>query len=86
MHHRMTFMYIKFQQNWVNRSAKPVRTNICKLHEFATIPIVFFIKSITSLQTCTIIKRTCISLFSKMGFVDQSKPCTQIYMQKSQFA
>ena len=42
-------MYINFQQNWVNRSAKPVRTNIFakknlqKLHKFATIPIVFFL-------------------------------------------
>ena len=34
-------MYINFQQNWVSRSVKTVRTNIfaknCKLHKFATI-------------------------------------------------
>ena len=36
------------------------------------------------LQTCIIIKRTCrsILIFSKIGIVDQSKPCTQIYLQK----
>ena len=32
-------------------------------------------------QTCIIVKRTCISIFSKIGLVDQSKPCTQIYLQ-----
>ena len=30
-----------------------------------------------------IIKRTCISIFSKISLVDQSKPCTQIYLQKN---
>ena len=29
-------------------------------------------------QTCVIVKRTCITIFSKIGSVDQSKPCTQI--------
>ena len=51
MHHRITDMYINFQQKWVSRSVKTVGTNIiaknCKLHKFATIPILFF-KSITS--------------------------------------
>ena len=52
MHHRITDMYINFQQKWVSRSVKTVRTNIfaknCKLHTFATIPIILFFKSITS--------------------------------------
>ena len=50
-----------------------------KLHEFATANN-FFFKS--PLQTCIIVKRTCISIFSKIGLVDQSKLCTQIYLQK----
>ena len=33
-------------------------------------------------QTCIIVKRTCTSIFSKIGLVDQSKPCTQFYLQK----
>ena len=33
-------------------------------------------------QTCVIVKRTCISNISKLGLVDQSKPCTQTYLQK----
>ena len=41
-------MYINFEQNWENicRLVKTVRTNIsannCKLHKFASTPIVFF--------------------------------------------
>ena len=46
MHRRITYMYINFQQNWVSRSVKTVRTNIfaknCKLHKFATILIILF--------------------------------------------
>ena len=33
-------------------------------------------------QTCIIVKHTCISIISKIGLVDQSKLCTQIYLQK----
>ena len=40
MHHRITYMYINFQQNWVSRSVKTVHTNLFaqyrKLHKFAT--------------------------------------------------
>ena len=28
MHHRKTYMYINFQQNWVSRSVKNVQTNL----------------------------------------------------------
>ena len=38
--HRITYIYINFQQNWVSESFKTVRTNIfaknCKLYKFAT--------------------------------------------------
>ena len=81
MHHHKTYMYIHFQQNWVNRSVITVRTNL-----FANItscinlqlPMVIFKNRV--IQTCIIVKRTRISIFSKIGFVDQSKPCTQIYL------
>ena len=40
MRHRKTYMYINFQQNWVNRSVIIVPTNLiaknCKFHKFAT--------------------------------------------------
>ena len=37
-------------------------------------------------HTCIIIKRTCISIFSKITLVDTSKPCASIYLQKMQVA
>ena len=81
MHHRITYMYINLQQNWVSRSVKTVRTNIfakkSKLHKFVYGSAQHFYTNNTFflnqlLQTCITIKRTCISIFSKIGFVDQS--------------
>ena len=43
-------------------------------------PIIFFKNRL--FQTCIIVKRTCIRIFNKIGFVDQSKLCTQVYLQK----
>ena len=34
----------------------------------------------SGVKICIFIKRTCISIFSKIELVDQSKPCTQIYL------
>ena len=77
-------MFINFQQNRGNKSVITVHTNVFaqknrKLHKFATTNGIFF-KS--TFQECIIIKRTCISIFSKICLVDQSKLCTQIYLQK----
>ena len=82
-------MYINFQQNRVCRSVKTVRTNLfvknCKLHKFATTNSKF--EKNRSFETCVIVKRTCILFFfSKLGVVDQSKPCTLIYLHKRQVA
>ena len=60
--------YINFQQNRVCRSVITVYTNVFKNQLF---------------QTCVIIKRICMSIFSKIGLIDQSKPCTQIYLPKN---
>ena len=87
MHHRITCMYFNFQQYRVirvSRSVKTFRTNIfvkkCKLQKFETTNSIFFNQL---LRTCIIIERTCIQIFSNIGFVDQSKPFTQIYLQKN---
>ena len=37
-------------------------------------------------QTYIIVQRTCIAIFNRIGLVDQSKSCTQIYLQKLQIA
>ena len=77
-------MYINFQQNHVNRSVKTVHTYIFannrKLHKFATTNGNF---RIIESETCIIVKRTCISIFSKIELVDQSKPCSQISLHKN---
>ena len=60
------------------RSIIIVHTNVfaknCKLHKFGCID--------NLRHASYIVKRTCISIFRKIGLVDQSKPCTQIYLQK----
>ena len=45
------------------------------------LPILFLLNRL--FQTCIIVQRTCISIFSKIGLVDQSKPCAQIHLQKN---
>ena len=75
------YMYIYFQQNWVNRSVITVHTNLfAKIANCINLqlPIV----NLKTTRTCIIVKRTCILIFSKTGLADQSKPCTQIYLQK----
>ena len=83
MHHRITYMYINFQQNWVCRSVKPCTQSY--LHNIAScinLQLLILIFKNRRFQTCIIVKSTCTSIFSKIGLVDQSKPCTQIYLQK----
>ena len=53
----------------------------CKLYKFATTNS--NLKKNRLFQACIIVKRTCISIFSKIGLVDQSKTCIQIYLQKN---
>ena len=76
-------MYINFQQNRSNRSVKTthkcIRQKIASCINFQ-LPIAIFKNR--PFQTCIIVKRTCISIFSKIGLVDQSKLYTQIYLQK----
>ena len=63
--------YADFQLNHRNRSIKTVYTNLlAKIASFINLqtPIVDFEK----------IDYFCISIFSKIGLLDQFKPCTQI--------
>ena len=77
-------MYINFQQNRVkntshDRAYKFIRKKIASCINLQLRIIIFQNRLF---QTCIIVKRTCTSIFSKIGLVDQSKPCTQIYLQK----
>ena len=68
-------MYINFQQNWVSRSVKTLRTNIfaknCKLHKFAAILIILFFK----IPTC---KRTQRPVLGSIGLSDINLPQNDI--------
>ena len=88
MHHHLMYMYINFQQNRANRSVITMHTNVFAKKIVSCmnlqLPIFFFKNQL--FQTCIIVKRTSISFFSKIGLVDQSKLCTQIYLQYLQIA
>ena len=80
MHYRIRYMHVKYQLNRDKRFVKTVNTkNKLNCMHFQ-LPIAIFKNR--PFQTCIIVKRTCISIFSKIGLVDQSKLCTQIYLQK----
>ena len=51
-----------------------------KIRKFATTNRNFEKSTLSDLRV--IVKRTCKSTFSKIGLIDQSKPCTQICLQK----
>ena len=72
-------MYINFQQNRVKTQVMTVLTSLFAKKSLQ-LPIIIFKNR--RFQTCIIVKSTCTSIFSKIGLVDQSKPCTQIYLQK----
>ena len=84
MHHCITYMYIHFQQNLVSRLVKTVYTSLFakhrELHKFVYYQIVILKNRL--FQTCIIVWHTSMSIFSKIGLVDQPKSCTQMYFQK----
>ena len=78
-------MYINFQQNRVKAQVMTVLTNLFAKNIASCINLLLRIIIFKNrlFQTCIIVKRTYTSIFSKIGLVDQSKPCTQIYLQKN---
>ena len=80
MHYRIRYMHVKYQLNRDKRFVKTVNTKN-KLN-CMNLQLQIAIFKDWPFQTCIIVKRTCISIFSKIGLVDQSKLCTQIYLQK----
>ena len=79
MHYRIRYMQVKYQLNRDKRFVKTVNTKNKLSCINLQLPIAIFKNR--PFQTCIIVKRTCISIFSKIGLVDQSKLCTQIYLQ-----
>ena len=79
-------MYFNFHANRVSNHSKlctQIYLQKRKLHTFAT--TISNIKKINYLShasscTCTC---TCTSIFSKIGLIDQSNSCTQIFLQNN---
>ena len=85
MHHRITYMYINFQEIRFSRSVKPEHTNLFakkdKLSKFASTVITVHITNVFAIIPMEIlknrlfqsvfVKRTCMSIFSKIGLIDQ---------------
>ena len=81
MHHHKTYMYINFQQNRVKTQVMTVLTSLfAKNASCINLQLRIIIFKNRLFQTCIIVKRTCTSIFSKIGLVDLSKPCTQVYL------
>ena len=84
-HHRITHMYVTFQQNLDSRLIKNcARKFICKkITSCKSLPLPIVILQKSTIQTCIIVKHkcTCISVLSQMGLADHLKPCTQMYLQ-----
>ena len=80
MHYRIRYIQVKYQLNRDKRFVKTLNTkkklNCINLQ----LPIAIFKNR--PFQICSIVKHTCISIFSTIRLVDQSKLCTQIYLQK----
>ena len=76
-------MYINFQQNRVKTQVMTVLTSLFakKIASCINLQLPIIIVLSRLFQTCIIVKRTCISIFSKIGLVDQSNLCTQMYLQ-----
>ena len=80
MHYRIRYMQSKYQLNRDKRFVKTVNTkNKLNCINFQ-LPIAILKNQLFDL--CIIVKRTRISIFSKIGLADQSKLCKQIYLQK----
>ena len=75
---RISHMHHKYQLNRDKRFVKTVNTKN-KLN-CINLQLAIWISKNRSFQTCIIVKRICITIFSKIGLVDRSKPCTQIYL------
>ena len=73
-------MHVKYQLNRDKRFVKTENTKNKLNCMNLQLPISIFKNR--PFQTCIIVKCTCISIFSKIELVDQSKLCTQIYLQK----
>ena len=72
MHHHKTYMYNNFQENQVKTQVMIVHTSLfAKIASCINLQLPKIIFQNRLFQTCIIVKRTCMSIFSKIGLVDR---------------
>ena len=69
MHHRKTYMYINFQQNWVSRSVKTAHKFTCKNFQLA-----IRISNNHAFLTCTTPSQTFRPILRSIGLLDNELP------------
>ena len=81
MHHHKTYLYINFQQNRVKTQVMTVLTSLFAKESQINLqlPINIFSK-IDSFRHASSLN-VHVHIFSKMGLVDQPKPCTHLFAE-----
>ena len=76
-------MYINFYQNRVSiDQSKPcTQSYLQKIVSCINMQLTFEFRNQTSFGHASSDNVKCISILSKIGLVDLSKPCTQVYLQ-----
>ena len=71
MHHRITYLYINFQQNRVSRSVKTVHTNLfAKIANCINLQLAIRISKNQAFRTCTTPSRTFRPILRSIGLLD----------------
>ena len=72
MHHRITYLYINFQQNWVSRSVKTVHTSL--FANCINLQLAIKILKNHTFRTCTTPSRTFRPILRLIGLLDNELP------------
>ena len=79
MHHRITYMYINFQQNWVCRSVKPcTQIYLQKIANCINLQLAIRISKNQAFRTCTTPSRTFRPILSSIGLLGNELPRKEI--------
>ena len=76
MHHRITYLYINFQQNRVSRSVKTVHTSL--FANCIDLQLAIRISKNHAFRTCTTPSRTFRRILSSIGLLDNELPRKEI--------
>ena len=79
MHHRITYLYINFQQNRVSRSVKTVHTSLLQIFaNCINLQLAIRISKNDAFRTCTTPSRTFRPILSSIGLLGNELPRKEI--------